>query len=110
VAESLSDAQAPGAPIAKTTARAATRRDLDRTASIMGRRSRTYRAFGAGSEGLLPAQFEDPRTLLMLGREPFLVNIHGRTHAGLGRRRGARAARRNMTCWQSRPPAATCKR
>jgi predicted nucleotidyltransferase len=32
-------------------------------------------AFGAGSEGLSPAQFEDPRTLLMLGREPFRVDI-----------------------------------
>jgi hypothetical protein len=32
-------------------------------------------AFGATPEGLEPAQFEDPRTLLMLGREPFRVDI-----------------------------------
>jgi hypothetical protein len=32
-------------------------------------------AFGAGLEGLNPQQFEDPRTLLMLGREPFRVDI-----------------------------------
>lgn len=31
--------------------------------------------FGAGSEDLAPHQFEDPRTLLMLGREPFRVDI-----------------------------------
>src|SRR5688572_2522617 len=31
--------------------------------------------FGAGSEELTPQQFEDPRTLLMLGREPFRVDI-----------------------------------
>jgi hypothetical protein len=32
-------------------------------------------AFGASPEGLDPQQFEDPRTLLMLGREPFRVDI-----------------------------------
>ena len=32
-------------------------------------------AFGAASAGLTPEQFEDPRTLLMLGREPFRVDI-----------------------------------
>jgi hypothetical protein len=32
-------------------------------------------AFGASSEGLTEAHFEDPRTLLMLGREPFRVDI-----------------------------------
>lgn len=32
-------------------------------------------AFGAASPGLVPEQFEDPRTLLMLGREPFRVDI-----------------------------------
>lgn len=32
-------------------------------------------AFGAGSAGLRPRQFEDPRTLLMLGREPFRIDI-----------------------------------
>jgi hypothetical protein len=31
--------------------------------------------FGSGAEGLRPEQFEDPRTLLMLGREPFRVDI-----------------------------------
>lgn len=31
--------------------------------------------FGAGSEELTPHQFEDPRTLLILGREPFRVDI-----------------------------------
>ena len=32
-------------------------------------------AFGAAPGGLVPEQFEDPRTLLMLGREPFRVDI-----------------------------------
>ena len=32
-------------------------------------------AFGASSESLTPLQFEDPRTILMLGREPFRVDI-----------------------------------
>lgn len=32
-------------------------------------------AFGSGLEGLTPRHFEDPRTLLMLGREPFRVDI-----------------------------------
>jgi hypothetical protein len=32
-------------------------------------------AFGAESTELTPAHFEDPRTLLMLGREPFRVDI-----------------------------------
>lgn len=32
-------------------------------------------AFGTGLEGLAPQQFEDPRTLLMLGREPFRIDI-----------------------------------
>jgi len=32
-------------------------------------------AFGTGSNILTPQQFEDPRTLLMLGREPFRVDI-----------------------------------
>jgi len=32
-------------------------------------------AFGAAPDHLLPAQFEDPRTLLMLGNEPFRVDI-----------------------------------
>jgi hypothetical protein len=32
-------------------------------------------AFGAEPEGLSPQQFEDPRTVLMLGREPFRVDI-----------------------------------
>src|SRR5688572_6708214 len=32
-------------------------------------------AFGAGPDDLTPQQFEDPRTLLMLGREPFRVDI-----------------------------------
>lgn len=31
--------------------------------------------FGAAPAGILPQQFEDPRTLLMLGREPFRVDI-----------------------------------
>jgi hypothetical protein len=31
--------------------------------------------FGAGSEGLGTQQFEDPRTVLMLGRDPFRVDI-----------------------------------
>ena len=32
-------------------------------------------AFGTPPAGLAPEQFEDPRTLLMLGREPFRVDI-----------------------------------
>src|SRR5687768_5793357 len=32
-------------------------------------------AFGASLDGLSPLQFEDPRTLLMLDREPFRVDI-----------------------------------
>lgn len=32
-------------------------------------------AFGAGMDQLTPKQFEDPRTLLMIGREPFRVDI-----------------------------------
>jgi len=32
-------------------------------------------AFGAALDGLTPEQFEDPRTLLMLGRDPFRVDI-----------------------------------
>ena len=32
-------------------------------------------AFGAGSGGLTPEQFENPRTLLMLGRDPFRIDI-----------------------------------
>lgn len=32
-------------------------------------------AFGAAPVDLNPTQFEDPRTLLMLGREPFRVDI-----------------------------------
>lgn len=32
-------------------------------------------AFGASLDNLAPEQFEDPRTLLMLGREPFRVDI-----------------------------------
>jgi hypothetical protein len=32
-------------------------------------------AFGAAPDALTPEQFEDPRTLLMLGREPFRVDI-----------------------------------
>lgn len=31
--------------------------------------------FGAAPEGIGPEQFEDPRTLLMLGREPFRIDI-----------------------------------
>jgi hypothetical protein len=31
--------------------------------------------FGAAPAGILPPQFEDPRTLLMIGREPFRVAI-----------------------------------
>jgi hypothetical protein len=31
--------------------------------------------FGATPGDLIPEQFEDPRTLLMLGREPFRVDI-----------------------------------
>jgi hypothetical protein len=31
--------------------------------------------FGAGAEKLSPQQFEDPRMLLMLGRDPFRVDI-----------------------------------
>lgn len=31
--------------------------------------------FGAGPAGLTPEQFEDPRTLLMIGREPFRVDV-----------------------------------
>jgi hypothetical protein len=32
-------------------------------------------AFGAAPQSLSPDQFEDPRTLLMLGREPFRVGV-----------------------------------
>lgn len=32
-------------------------------------------AFGAAPEGITPERFEDPRTLLVLGREPFRVDI-----------------------------------
>ena len=30
--------------------------------------------FGVGASGLSPDQFEDPRTLLLLGREPFRID------------------------------------
>lgn len=32
-------------------------------------------AFGSGTQDLSPEQFENPRTLLVLGREPFRVDI-----------------------------------
>lgn len=31
--------------------------------------------FGSGGEGLQPEQFEDPRTVVMLGREPYRVDL-----------------------------------
>jgi hypothetical protein len=45
------------------------------TASNGSRILAALAAFGAGSESLAPQQFEDPRTVLMLGREPFRVDI-----------------------------------
>lgn len=45
------------------------------TASNGSRILAALAAFGAGAEGLAPQQFEDPRTVLMLGREPFRVDI-----------------------------------
>ena len=36
---------------------------------------RALTEFGAAPAGILPQQFEDPRTLLMIGREPFRVDI-----------------------------------
>lgn len=54
-------------------------RDIDllvRPTAVNGKRVlAALAAFGAGSEGLSATQFEDPRTLLVLGREPFRVDI-----------------------------------
>jgi len=47
--------------------------------------------FGAASEGLRAEQFEDPRTLLVLGRDPFridiLTDVPGVTFEGAWQRR-----------------------
>ncbi|MEO8184943.1 MAG: hypothetical protein ABI895_39560 [Deltaproteobacteria bacterium] len=45
------------------------------TASNGARILAALAAFGADPERLTPQQFEDPRTVLMLGREPFRVDI-----------------------------------
>jgi hypothetical protein len=45
------------------------------TASNGARVLAALTAFGAAPDDLTPEHFEDPRTLLMLGREPFRVDI-----------------------------------